>query len=286
MKKVILISLLLVVIGLAFGQETWEYSFDLKGNLNQSFYTDNWDGAEKSSINWVVSGEMRAKKQLTDWFKSDNSLLMKFGQLYETEEDESGMQEAGWQEPTKSDDEIDLNALGLFTLHGWVDPFVALRLQTVFEGKRLRAFNPATVTESFGISREIVKTKCMEWNSRLGLAMKQQHMYQKTTRNDGGVELVTDFGYVFPNKTTKFSSSFEAYKAVFNSLEDDINDDLDPDNDDDWKQVDMKWTNELSMQIYKNINFNVYTEWKYDKEIDKTGRFKQTSGLGISYKLF
>jgi hypothetical protein len=285
MKKSIVIILLVFVVGLINAQEKWDFSFDIKANLNQSYYTDNWDGSEKSSVNWIVGGDMKANKQLNDWFKTENSLTMKFGQLYETEENQDGTQAPGWMEPTKSDDEIDLTSLGLFTLHGWVDPFVSLRLETVFEGANLRAFEPALITESFGIAKEFVKQDNMEFKSRLGLSMRQLHQYQKTTTNDGGLESITDFFFVFPNKTTKFTSSFEAYKAFFNSQEDELEENLNP-QDDDWEQVDMKWTNELSMQLYKNLSFNVYAEWLYDTQVHWSGRFKQTSGLGFTYKMF
>lgn len=285
MKKIVLITILLTLLMSVYGQEKWEYSFDIKANINQSFYSDNWNGSEKSSVNWIISGEMSADKQLADWFKSKNSLLMKFGQLYQTEENEEGQQIAGWMEPTKSDDEIDLQLIGLFTLDGWVDPFVSARVQTLFEGSSLRAFDPASVTEVVGVSKDFIGNDSIELTSRLGFALKQHHVYQATTRNDGGLESITNFNFIFPNKTTKLATSFEAYKAFFNSEEDNLLN-IDGSKNDDWKEFDIKWTNELSMQIYKNMNFNLYAELLYDKEIDKTGRFKQTSGLSISYKLF
>ncbi|MBI9032367.1 hypothetical protein JEZ13_10280 [bacterium] len=286
MKKILFIALVTVLLGTLVAQEKWEYSFDVKGTLSQSFYTDNWDGEEESNINWLIQGNMTANKQLLDWFRSMNTLKMKFGQIYDTEKDPvTDAQLPGWQEPRKSDDEIDLLSLGLITLDGWVDPYVSLRLETVFEGTNKRAFDPARFSQGIGASKIIFEEPRLGLNTRAGLLMRENYIYGVSPMIDGGAESVTEFMWVCPFDKTKFTSNLFLFQAFFNSEEDDLVD-VNGEKIDDWKQLDIEWTNELSIQLYKYLSFNVYTQLLYDKEIDYTGRFKQTSGLSITYKLF
>ncbi len=281
MKKILFIALVTMLLGSLVAQENWEYSFDVKGTLSQSYYTDNWDGEEESNINWLLQGNMTANKQLLDWFRSMNTLKMKFGQIYDTEKDAQGMQAPGWEAPRKSDDEIDFLSLGLLTFHGWVDPYVSLRLETVFEGESKRAFDPARFSQGIGASKIIIEEPRLGLSTRAGLLMRENYIYGIAPMIDGGAESVTEFMWVCPFDRTKFTSNLFLFQAFFNSEEDEA-----LEGNDDWKQIDIEWTNELSIQLYKYLSFNVYTQLLYDKEIDYTGRFKQTSGLSLTYKLF
>lgn len=282
MKKFLFIALVTMLLGTLVAQEKWEYSFDVKGTLSQSYYTDNWDGEEESNINWLIQGNMTANKQLLDWFRSMNTLTLKFGQIYDSEKDPvTNEQLPGWKEPRKSDDEIDLLSLGLITLDGWVDPYVSLRLETVFEGIERRVFDPARFSQGIGAAKIIYEEPRLGLNTRFGLLMRENYLYKQTTMIDGGAESITEFTWVCPYDRTKFTSNLFLFQAFFNSEEDESLKD-----NDDWKQIDVEWTNELSIQLYKYLSFNVYTELLYDKEIDYTGRFKQTSGLSLTYKLF
>lgn len=279
MKKLIFIVIAISLFGTLVAQNQWDFTFDVKGTLNQSYYTDNWDGEEESNINWVTQGNMRANRQITDWFKSMNSLKLKFGQIYDTKKDEDGYQKPGWEDPRKSDDEIDLLSLGLFTLDGWVDPYASLRVQTVFEGNRLRALNPLRFSQGIGAAKTILDFDRMGLDARLGLSLRQLHQYRQTTMVDGGFEFITEFMYIEPLEKAKFTSTVQLFQALYNSEDDDLPNDY-------WKTLDVEWTNEVSIQIYKYMSFNIYSQLLYDKEIDRTGRFKQTSGLGLTYKLF
>lgn len=279
MKKLIFIVIAISLFGTLVAQNQWDFTFDVKGTLNQSYYTDNWDGEEESNINWVTQGNMRANRQITDWFKSMNSLKLKFGQIYDTKKDEDGYQKPGWEDPRKSDDEIDLLSLGLFILDGWVDPYASLRVQTVFEGNRLRALNPLRFSQGIGAAKTILDFDRMGLDARLGLSLRQLHQYRQTTMVDGGFEFITEFMYIEPLEKAKFTSTVQLFQALYNSEDDDLPNDY-------WKTLDVEWTNEVSIQIYKYMSFNIYSQLLYDKEIDRTGRFKQTSGLGLTYKLF
>ncbi len=282
MRKMLLIAIITMLLGTLVAQENWEYSFDVKGTLSQSYYTDNWDGEEESNINWLLQGNMTANKQLLDWFRSMNTLKMKFGQIYDTETDATtGDQKPGWKEPRKSDDEIDLLSLGLLTFDGWVDPYVSLRLQTVFESESKRAFDPARFSQGLGAAKIIFEEQRLGLNTRAGLLMRENYVYGIAPMIDGGFESITEFMWVCPYDRSKFTSNLFLFQAIFNSEEDEA-----LKGNDDWKQLDIEWTNELSIQLYKYLSFNIYTQLLYDKEIDYTGRFKQTSGLSLTYKLF
>ena len=279
MKKLIFIVIAISLFGTLVAQNQWDFTFDVKGTLNQSYYTDNWDGEEESNINWITQGNMRANRQISDWFKSMNSLKLKFGQIYDTKKDEDGNQKPGWEDPRKSDDEIDLLALGLFTLDGWVDPYASLRVQTVFEGNKLKALNPLRFSQGIGAAKTILDFDRMGLDARLGLSLRQLHQYRQTTMVDGGFEFITEFMYIEPFEKAKFTSTVQLFQALYNSEDDDLPNDY-------WKTLDVEWTNEVSIQIYKYMSFNIYSQLLYDKEIDRTGRFKQTSGLGLTYKIF
>lgn len=282
MKKILLIVSITVLFSALFAQGNWEYSFDVKGTVSQSYYTDNWEGKEESNINWLLQGNMTANKQLLDWFRSMNTLKLKFGQIYDTEKDSYDNQAPGWQEPRKSDDEIDFLSLGLLTFDGWVDPYVSLRAQTVFEGESKKMFDPARLSEGIGAAKIIFEEPRLGLNTRLGLSMRQLYAYGYAPTIDGGFESITEFKWVCPFDRTKFTSNLFLFQAIFNSESDDFPEAI----EDDWKQLDIEWTNEVSIQLYKYLSFNVYTQLLYDKEIDYTGRFKQTSGLSVTYKLF
>jgi hypothetical protein len=52
-----------------------------------------------------------------------------------------------------------------------------------------------------------------------------------------------------------------------------------------WPSVDINWENIFSASVTKYVVVNLYTQWLYDKQIDKRGRFKETLSLGLTYKL-
>ena len=52
-----------------------------------------------------------------------------------------------------------------------------------------------------------------------------------------------------------------------------------------WKAVDVNWENIVNASISKIITVNFYTQFLYDKEVTKKGRFKQTLGIGFIFKL-
>ena len=52
-----------------------------------------------------------------------------------------------------------------------------------------------------------------------------------------------------------------------------------------WKSPDIEWENIFSASIIEYVMVNLYTQFLYDKEIDRAGRFKQILSLGVMYDL-
>ena len=53
----------------------------------------------------------------------------------------------------------------------------------------------------------------------------------------------------------------------------------------DWKAVDVNWENRIDASITKIVSVNLFMQLLYDKEVSRSGRFKQTMGLGFVFKL-
>ena len=57
-----------------------------------------------------------------------------------------------------------------------------------------------------------------------------------------------------------------------------------PAEEDYWRAPDINWETVFTASITKYLMVNLYTQLLYDKQIDRAGRFKQTLGLGLSWK--
>jgi len=102
---------------------TW-YPFVEAGlNLNQSSYTQNWNGGDKSSVVWSGLVNANLENQLSQKLNSYSILKLAYGQTHQQEEAENG--ERYWDRPEKSTDLVDLESILRFTLGGFVDPYVS-----------------------------------------------------------------------------------------------------------------------------------------------------------------
>ena len=139
--------------------------------------------------------------------------------------------------------------------------------------------------------------------------------------NDGGIDWQTDVTRPVLNKRVLYKGSLNVYKPLFYSKADNLElFDLRADSAaaamgtthgpvaDHWKSVEVNFINTFTAQITKALSVNLLVQWVYDKydaaanttpgqpfeviqaEIDrnirKSGQFKETLGLGISYRLF
>lgn len=268
----------------------WRRSLTADVTVTQTSYSDSWVGGEAGSVNWVGNLNGLAERQLKDWFNFKSTLKMSFGQTL-TQDAET----KDWSKPKKSTDLIDWENVGLFTLHKFVDPYVAFRLETQFfdgrnPNKRLY-FSPLKLTESAGIARKFY-TKDEDFvMSRLGFGIRQIFKTviidpvtlatTDSTLTDGGFESVTDVKKTL-HENILYTGKLTLYKAFFFSESDAVKG---TEYEDYWKAVDVAWENILSASVTKIITVSLYTQLLYDKEISTKGRFKETVAIGFVFKM-
>jgi len=276
--------------------EGWDLSADLGLALTQSGYSDSWQGGEAGSISWNATGNLTAGRVLNPSITWANDLKLAYGQ--------SHLQDAetkDWAPPEKSTDRIFLESLLKYTL-GWsVDPYTALTVESQFYDasvpEKTRFLTPTTLTESVGIGRSLVATEQRVLYSRFGVAFRQKLTNaaiapataggdwdtEWDTVTDGGLEWVTDYKHTFAEERMNLVTKLRVFQALINSESDDLKG---LENEDYWQAPDVAWEATLSAAVSKYIQVTLFAELLYDKEIDLRGRFRETLGLGLSYKLF
>jgi len=288
----VFLASLLVAVSESIAQTPWEKTLDLSLNATQSSYSDSWVGGEAGSIAWTLNANGLFTKQISPLFNLKNTIKLAFGQTHIQNKDTKV-----WEKPTKSTDKIDLEALGLFTIQSFIQPYAALRFESQFLDasdtlQRKRYINPILLTESAGLARQILKKDKDEVLSRLGFAFKQNiHRYyvdstttstKSQTSTDGGVEWVTDAKLILSDKLA-YVGKLSTYKALFYSEKDKVRG---TEAENYWKAVDANWENSLTASISKFVQVVFYTQLMYDKQISLKGRLKQTLSLGLTYKMF
>ena len=266
--------------------EDWNTAADVSITMSQNSYSDNWAGEEKGSISWVFNANLLAEKQLAAKVHNKNTLKLAFGQTHTQMLDELN-DEKYWAKPDKSTDLIDFESMFRFTLGVFVDPYASLRLESQFldnTGEEAKIFNPNTLTESFGIARVFIKDDTQELSTRLGGAFKQ-YMDSNLDDNssDGGLEFVGIYTKPFKDNLIKYSSNLNLYKPMFFS-ESDAYEDMGM--EDTWKQVRMNWQHDVDINLTSLINLKLYVQLLYNEMVIDEIQFKETLGLGLSYKLF
>lgn len=277
--KFVLIAIFLLGLS-ALAAEGWELDSDIMMNLTQSAFSDNWAGTELSNITWTAASNTVAQKQLKDWLHNKNTLKLAFGQTHMQKTDILG--DKYWEEPEKSTDKIDLEGLFRFTLDQWVDPYAAVRMESQFldeAGAETYFVNPMLFTESAGIMKNLIDLEATKLSIRLGGAVRENYNRRlDEVPVDGGLEGVAEFKHVFSMINASYNSKLWAYKALFNSKSDEMNDD--------WKAADFTWENMLSTKLWGLVSANVSLDFLYDKELSSDVRWKEVIGLGLSYTLF
>lgn len=268
----------------------WKISTLSSLTLSFNSYSDNWAGSEFSAFSWGLQFNGTADRAHTPWLFNKNTLKLAFGQTATQKEDKKG--EKDWESLKKSSDLIDLESVAQFTLKTFIDPFISVRAITQFADMRVNEkfyFNPLELTESFGAIKDLVKNDFVNWSLRLGGAARQMYERNYILRdslgisewtNDGGIELVTDFKAVTKDKRLSYITQLKVYEAIFSSSEDKVEG---TPIEDYWRYPDVTWENTLNVNLAKYIMFTFYTQLLYDKEIDRDVRFKQITGLGLSY---
>jgi len=271
-------------------QTGWKRSLNVDVTTTQTSYSDSWVGGEAGSVNWVGNLNGRAEKQLKERLNFKSTLKLSFGQTLTQDADTKD-----WSKPKKSTDLIDWENVARFTLHSFVDPYAAFRLESQFldasVAAKKRYFSPIRLTESGGIARKFYERDKDQVVSRLGFALRQTIKsaitdtltltVEDSTITDGGLESVTDVVLTLSDRLD-YTGKLTLYKALFYSEKDKVKG---TPFEDDWKAVDVNWENIIAARLSKIITVNLYTQLAYDKEISKKGRFKETLGIGFVFKL-
>ena len=299
-SKKIMMSLLLFVFlsGIAaLAQEKdsavtvtgWKKSLISDITATQTAYSDSWKGGAIGSFNWVGNLNGAAEKRLKPWLDFRSTLKLSFGQTITQDTARH------WNKPLKSTDLIDWESVGRIIIHAYVDPYVAFRVESQFmdasiEAKK-RNFSPTTLTESAGLSHRFYERENDQITSRLGLALRETFRTgitdsvllttEDSTFVDGGLESVTDLSLTLSDKVN-YTGKLTLYKAFFFSQKDDFKG---TPQEDYWKSVDVNWENIIAASLSKIITVNFYTQFLYDKQVDKRGRLKETLGIGFVFKL-
>jgi len=291
--KNLLLVLLILFSGLAClaAQEPWKLSADINLTVNQSAYSNNWNGTELGGIAWTASSNLSAEKQLSKLLQSKSTLKLAFGQTHQQKNLADGSKI--WEKPIKSTDKIDLESVLKLTADIFIDPFVSGRWESQFldqvPGEETLYLNPSLFTETAGLSKMIIDADHQKLSTRLGAAFRQKlersvlntdtKEYEDIVTNDGGAEFIAEYLKTIPARDIKITSRIELYQAMFNSKEDELANDY-------WKALDLKWNSTLSSKIWSALSLNLTFDWIYEKEQDLAGQFKQTLGLGVSYRLY
>jgi hypothetical protein len=277
----ICMGLLLMAPGAA-GAGDWQMAADLGLALTQSGYSDSWTGGESGSINWTSTGNVSAQKILSPKAEWKNTLKLQYGQNHIQDPETND-----WAPPEKSKDRIFMESLMRFTLNKAADPYAAVTLETQFaddsDPAEDRYIFPRLFSESAGIGRMLIEEEKNELFSRVGFAVRHRSYFDggtalTTTATDGGLEWVTDHKQVFSEDKLEVVSKLRVFQAFMNSESDDLGDD--------WETTDVTLESTLSVTVTGHIMVKLFVEFLYDKEISYKGRFRESLGLGLSYKLF
>ncbi len=187
---------------------------------------------------------------------------------------------------------------------------------------RTITFNPWRFKESAGIARKWVDETDRSYQSRLGFAFRQglrrffsgpapDETTESETTNDGGFEFVTDAKTSVLNKRVAWTSKLTLYQPVFYSGKSALTDaGLDPLASHAMK-LDVDFENLFTSQITKIVSVQLYTRWLYDQydnsvkpvfadpaaptleevsglrtaAVRQAGQFKQTLGIGVTFRI-
>lgn len=251
----------------------WEQKAGFELLLNQGYYSDNWQGDERTSGSITASFGHLAARQLSGIVRFEHDAGLAFGQQLRELDSAAG---GGWQ-VSKSEDNIRLDELLRFTLGGWVDPLASLQLKSQFTDARdsgLLFLNPLQLLETFGGGRKFYDDSSRTLTSELGAAARQAFDRRDTVLllADAGVSWTTLFRTVVFTPNAGYMTKLVMYKPLLV-----LSGNGDPGT---WPQVD--WVHELSARFNKVLSGKVFAQVLFDERISERPRLKQTLGMGLS----
>ncbi len=271
------------------GPKYWHTDISVGLDANQLSLNNNWKSGGKGNFTWKIYTRMEYKYQ-REKFNWKNSLYCAFGQI-SVQEDEN------WRAPEKSTDILDFDSVLKLTLKKFIDPYVAISLDTQFhegynpKSKKLvsRFANPLRLSQSAGMARNISKKKIFQLTTRVGYAAKEVIATKRSLRKlwtgdetkwrkiDGGFEWLTESKSEF-GKGIVLTNKLKVFQALFSS----INPQKDPQKN--WKKTDVYWEQMFNAKLTQYVVFNVVVKFIYDRDTSKGGQFLENASLGLSYK--
>lgn len=263
----------------------WDYGAVTGLNLSQSAYSSNWKGGDRGALVWVLSADLTAERQFNEVFNLSNQLQLAYGQTARQDTTASGL---AWDRPEKSTDLIALESVGRFSLKTYVEPYLALRVESQFldQSSPLGTihFNPIKLKETAGIARVLVKREDAEASTRLGFGFRQTFAKSFTdpvtlateryVSNDGGFEWQAQVKWPLLDKKVLYKGNLLVFQPLFYSEKDNLDAfdtearAADPTFEsvvDFWKTTDVAHQSIFSAQITKHLSVNLLMEWVYDK---------------------
>ncbi len=270
------------------GPGPWKLTSVATLNLSQSSFSDNWSGGDKGSIVWVLGLDTKAERQITRRLNSATQLVLAYGQTLQQRPESPESERLVWSSPEKTTDLIQLESAARFTLGGWVDPYLALRLDSQFRDESNPAgaidFNPVKLTETAGIARVFQKTPERELISRLGFGFRETFARaivdpvtlrkESFSSNDGGFEWQTQATQPMLQKKVLYVGKLRVFQPVFYSKASDLKTfdtqarELDPTREsvkDFWRMADVDFQNRFTTQITSLLAVNLIVQLVYDK---------------------
>lgn len=286
-KKMIILAGLILAISL-FAQTTeaeatlktelkaehtgWKTGGTVSVNFSQAAFSSNWAAGTENSmaVNSLVSVFANFSDGLNIW---ENSLDLGYGFLKQ-----------GSADLVKSDDKIDLTSkygrkafgdwyyAGLFNFKSQITPTEVL-------GVKVSEFlSPASILAALGMDWKAVPELSLFISPvtyRANMVMNDDFLpdgADNVDSNIGGYLRAVYKKEIFTN--IGLESKFEA----FSNYESDEEKDQKPQN------VDLTWTNLLSMKVNEYLSANLTFELAHDDNISRDTQFKEVLGIGLSYK--
>jgi hypothetical protein len=281
----------------------WKFTSTAGLTLTQSSFSNNWHGGDKGSIVWVLNGDAKAERQFSTRYNLSNVLQVAYGQTSRQAADPADPSRLIWAAPDKTTDLIAFESTSRWTLHRFVDPYLALRAESQFSDRSnplgAISFNPIKLKESAGVARVLVKTEDREAISRLGFGFRQTLAKsivdpvtlakESFTSNDGGIEWNTTATWPMLEKRVVYKGSLLVFKPVFYSKADAL--DLfdaaaiafDPTREpvaDFWKSTDVDFLNTFTAGITKHLSVSLLAQLRYDK-FDSAANVDNALALGV-----
>ena len=249
-------------------------SFSTGINVNQSYYSQSWQGGDAGAISWTAYLDLGIKKDISRNVVLTSALSLAFGQTY-SQDPETGK----WHPPVKSSDKIE-DEVVVKLVKGWpVDPFVSARVLTQFYDRDDTLFlNPATFFQSLGAARRLYSSgDSTSVDMRIGVSFKEMMDRADTARMpvDGGIELASFVNWKLSDNIT-YHGKLRIFKALYS---------FNPPDNDDWKAPDVNLENSMEISVTKLIRIKIYAQWFYDREQTNRVQFRENLALSIGYSI-